>query len=402
MKNTLATIVILSALALQGCVVGVSAVQPPHARYYGHPSLVVIPGTYVYAMTDVTDDIYFHVGWWWRLWDGRWYKSRHYDRGWSHYRGVPVFYREVDPRWRDFYRHRRWNGHPWECERIPAPRVQSDWHRWQDARHWEREKNWGVKGFRPEPYRHAGMTEQERDGSRFREADRHRQVRSQAAPDRRREFSRENETARPGLPFFGNRRTDDREAQSLERDRTRDRRSNRQQPAFDRGRREVNQGAPMASERLQQDRQHTPQIFERQRRDEVGGEAKRAWGDRGQQDSRRNRKPFEFGRQESGDNSQPRREQFRERLETRDQAPLSDQRQREARPERVQRREGFGSQESHFKSRQREVTQEEPQGQTRNRDAEFFRRAPQGSSEQESGHTRPSKKGYSQIMQKQE
>lgn len=378
MKKTLATFVILSALALQGCVVGVSAVQPPHARYYGHPSLVVIPGTYVYAMTDVSDDIYFHVGWWWRLWDGRWYKSRHYDRGWSHYRGVPGFYREVDPRWRDFYRHRRWNGHPWECERIPAPRVQSDWHRWQDARHWEREKNWGVKGFRPEPYRHAGLAEHERDGSRFREADRHRQGRPQASPDRRREFSRENETARPGLPFFGNRRTDDREAQSLERDRSRERRNNRPHPAFDRGRRESGAAEARMDERYdaQRDMQGRQPSLEHQRRNAEKIVDPRGRQHRERQDSRSNLPFFDQIQRKSGATDQPRSGQFRERQADGNTTPFFQGRQREARPERLQQ-DGSDLRQSRPASRQREIGQERPQHQERSRDGHNRKRPAQ-------------------------
>ncbi len=378
MKKTLATFVILSALALQGCVVGVSAVQPPHARYYGHPSLVVIPGTYVYAMTDVTDDIYFHVGWWWRLWDGRWYKSRHYDRGWSHYRGVPGFYREVDPRWRDFYRHRNWHGHPWTCERIPAPRVQSDWHRWQDSRHWEREKNWGVKGFRPEPYRHAALAEQERDGSRFREADRHRQARSQASPDRRREFSRDKETARPGLPFFGNRRTDDRETQRLEGDRTRDRRNNRPQQTFERQRQEAGTAESRTGERNDERRSTRDRrpIFEHQQRDDVKIEAPQNRQSRERQGSRRNRPFFDQGRRGPGATDQPRQEQFRDRQAEGTTPPLFQGRQRDARSERRQQ-DDADLRQSRPASQQSEIGQERPQNQERNREGHNRKRPAQ-------------------------
>lgn len=368
MKKTLAAFVIFSALALQGCVVGVSSVQPPHARYYGHPSLVVIPGTYVYAMTDVTDDIYFHVGWWWRLWDGRWYKSRHYDRGWSHYRGVPGFYREVDPRWRDFYRHRSWHGHPWTCERIPAPRVQSDWHRWQDTRHWEREKNWGVKGFRPEPYRHAGLAEQERDGSRFREADRHRQVRAQASPERRPEFTREKETTEPGLPFFGNRRTHDREAQHLERNRSRESRNSRPQQGFERQRQAFGTTEARRSERHEErhDMGERKPTLEHQERNDEKIESPQNRQSRERQGSRRNRPFSDQGQREPGATGQPRQEQFRQGLAEGTATPLFQERHREARSER-RHQDASDLRQSRPTSRQREIGQERPQHRERSR-----------------------------------
>lgn len=369
MKKTLATFVILSALALQGCVVGVSSVQPPRVGFYGHPSLVVIPGTYVYAMTDIDDDIYFHVGWWWRLWDGRWYRSHYYDRGWNDYRGVPAFYREVDPRWRDFYRHRRWNGHPWECERIPAPRVQSDWDRWENTRYWEKERNWGVKGFRPEPYRHAGLSGQERDDSRFRDADRNRQIRPQLSPDRRREFSREKEASRPGLPFFGNRRTDDRETQNLERDRTHDRRTSRPQQVFERQRQEAGAAEARRDERYD-DRSGTrgsQTILEHPQRDAEKIEAPQNRQLRERQDYRSTTPFFKQGQRESGATEQPRHEQFRERQAEETATPLFQGRQREARPERRQQDD---SDRRQFRpaSRQPEIGQERPQRQERSRD----------------------------------
>ena len=372
MKKTLAAFVILTALALSGCIVGVSSVQPPHARYHGQPSLVVIPGTYVYAMTDVDDDIYFHVGWWWRQWDGRWYTSRHYDRGWNHYRGVPGFYREVDPGWREFYRHRRWHGHPWACERIPASHVQRDWHRWQNARHWEREKNWGVQGFRPEPYRQASLGPQ-RDRHEDRQRHSWREERRRGTgdeSDRRREFTKDG--SRNGVPFFGNRGTDDRAKQGFDRERSSERRVRRQQPAFERQRRE--DGATQAKMGDRQDERRSMrdrQTFRGHQRPE--GENVEVQGDRqrsGQQGSRRDRSLFGQGRREPAATDQPRQERSSERLTDDAVTPHLQGRHREGRTERLQ--QGASDiRQSRAASRQREV------GQERRRDGHNRRRPAQ-------------------------
>ena len=90
------------------------------------PDVVVMPGAPgVYLAPDIDVDLYFWNGWWWRPWEGRWYRSHYYDRGWGYYRhGVPGFYRHVNPGWRGYYRDRSWNGHPWNYRRIPHQHFQ--------------------------------------------------------------------------------------------------------------------------------------------------------------------------------------------------------------------------------------------------------------------------------------
>ena len=316
MKKSLAVFSILSMLTLSGCVLGVSTAHPPQVGFYGHPSLVVIPGTYVYAMADIGEDIFFHTGWWWRLWDGRWYSSRYYDRGWSAYAGVPGFYREIHPGWRDFYRHRRWNGHPWDCERIPAPRVQHDWKRWQDNRYWEREKNWGVRGFRPEPYRRVGLAKVSRDDARFRQQDRKQAPRFEdrrrgtvQEPDRRQEYSRERGDSRLTQPLFGNRPADSHDSNTRDRDRYREHRKSR--PA--------------------------QQTLERAREENETAKTERDRPYRELREDRRNR-PFNAEkRQEPGDMKRQKRENYEQRQQAPELTPLSGQRQREAREERRDR-----------------------------------------------------------------
>jgi hypothetical protein len=358
MKKSLATFIILSTLALSGCALSVSPVQPPHADFYGHPSLVVIPGTYVYAMTEVADDIFFNVGWWWRLWDGRWYTSRYYDRGWSAYTGVPGFYREIHPGWREFYRQRRWNGHPWACERIPAPSVQRDWKLWQNNRYWEKEKNWGVRGFRPTSYRQSGLDEPVRDGSRLRQPAQHAPTRFEnrrretvQAPDHRQEFPPERGYSRSAQPLFANRPTGDSDSKI----------------------RGQNQ------DRSPRDPRHTQPSLDRRQVNEEAAKARSDRKNRERQEYRQDRPLSDQGRQKSGDVSRQGREQDRGR------SSQFGQRQRETSPERPQRRDESASRSPLVESRQKEGGQATPQRRERQHDEAPRQRTPQELPWQEPG-----------------
>ena len=123
----------------------------PPIVFAAPPALIVLPGTYVYVVPDYDEDIFFYGGWWWRPWEGRWYRSHYYNRGWSYYRNVPSFYFDVDPGWRGYYRERNWYGHRWDYERIPERRVKQNWKSWNSNRYWERQSTWGVQNYQPPP-----------------------------------------------------------------------------------------------------------------------------------------------------------------------------------------------------------------------------------------------------------
>ena len=129
--------------------VGVRIPLPPPIVFKAPPHVVVIPETYVYAVPDVDVDIFFYGGWWWRPWEGRWYRSRNYNSDWGHYQNVPSFYREIPSHWRNGYRERRWKGHQWDHQRIPHKQVQRNWSNWEKDRHWEKQNTWGVKDLKP-------------------------------------------------------------------------------------------------------------------------------------------------------------------------------------------------------------------------------------------------------------
>lgn len=122
---------------------------PPPIVFVAPPELIVLPETNAYVVPDVDEDIFFYNGWWWREWEGRWYRSRNYDSGWGHYRNVPSFYRGIPSGWRNDYRDQRWRGHQWNHQRIPHQQVQQNWKGWENNRHWEKQQTWGVQGLQP-------------------------------------------------------------------------------------------------------------------------------------------------------------------------------------------------------------------------------------------------------------
>ena len=67
-------------------------VNLPAVRFAAPPDVVVIPGTNVYMVPDIDADILFYQGYWWRPYEGRWYRSRDYKGGWRYIapRGFPV------------------------------------------------------------------------------------------------------------------------------------------------------------------------------------------------------------------------------------------------------------------------------------------------------------------------
>ncbi len=137
-------------LAEVGISIGISL--PPPIVFQAPPEVIVVPDAYgVYVVPDVEVDLFFWNGWWWRPWEGRWYRSRYYDRGWAYYRQVPRFYYDVDPGWRGYYRGHDWHGHRWDYERIPNRRLQQNWRGWNNNRYWERQRSWGVQSYRARP-----------------------------------------------------------------------------------------------------------------------------------------------------------------------------------------------------------------------------------------------------------
>jgi hypothetical protein len=142
--------IIFSVTAMAAIDVNIGISLPPPIVFTAPPDVIAMPDTddaYVVPDTDV--DIFFWSGWWWRPWEGRWYRSRYYNQGWVSYNNVPSFYYDVDPSWRVRYRSHNWYGHRWNYERIPNRELQHNWKNWHNDRHWERQRTWGVQAYEP-------------------------------------------------------------------------------------------------------------------------------------------------------------------------------------------------------------------------------------------------------------
>ena len=153
----LTLIFILPIPTMAGIDINVNIASPPPIVFSAPPELIVLPGTYIYVAPDVATDIFFYNGWWWQLWNGHWYRSHYYDRGWGYYNRVPGFYVNVDPGWRGYYRDHTWNGHQWNYQRIPNQQLQQNWKGWQSDRHWEKQGTWGVQGYQPKSQQQHGQ-----------------------------------------------------------------------------------------------------------------------------------------------------------------------------------------------------------------------------------------------------
>jgi hypothetical protein len=106
-------------------------VAPPAFVFPAPPEVVVIPGTYVYFVPGIDVDILFYHGYWYRPYEGRWYRARSYAGPWG-YIGpgrvphvlleLPHDYRHIGPGY----------------ERIPYGHLRKSWRQWERERHWDR------------------------------------------------------------------------------------------------------------------------------------------------------------------------------------------------------------------------------------------------------------------------
>ena len=173
MKKLLSVLILLAsaivvpvpAMAEVNVNIGIGIPLPPAIVFHTAPDVVVLPDTdSVYVAPDLEVDLFFWNGWWWRPWEGRWYRSRYYDRGWVYYDRVPTFYFDVHPGWRRYYRDHDWDGHRWNYERIPNRRLQRNWRGWRSEGYWERRGTWGGHGYlTPPPQQRMGLSRQRQE-----------------------------------------------------------------------------------------------------------------------------------------------------------------------------------------------------------------------------------------------
>ena len=123
--------------------IGVGLPLPPPISFSVVPQLVVLPGTYVYAVPDYADELYYVDGYWWRPWNGRWYRSHYYDRDWAHYSSVPYFYTSIYSGWRDDYRRGYWRGERYDYNRnrFSYNDVERNWSTWKKEKRFSRDRS---------------------------------------------------------------------------------------------------------------------------------------------------------------------------------------------------------------------------------------------------------------------
>ncbi|MDQ7787389.1 MAG: hypothetical protein RDU01_07255 [Thermodesulfovibrionales bacterium] len=115
-------------------------VNLPAYTFAAPPHVVVIPGTYVYMVPDIDVDVLFFQGYWWRPYEGRWYRSRNYKGSWRYAApsNIPRGLRELP----QDYRHRLSPGYG----RIAHRDVQRNWKKWEKEKYWDRRGEQGRGG----------------------------------------------------------------------------------------------------------------------------------------------------------------------------------------------------------------------------------------------------------------
>ena len=117
------------------------------------PSVVVIPGTYVYYVPDAPVEIFFYQGYWYRPYRNYWYRAAFYNGPWvtispsripntlvnvhPGYRGINPYYRPIP------YVQLKNNWRHWERERYWDRHAERDWHRYEKERQkseWKEQK----------------------------------------------------------------------------------------------------------------------------------------------------------------------------------------------------------------------------------------------------------------------
>ena len=85
MKKIMAALCVLGLLFVAshsgaGVSVGINVNIPiPVFTFPAPPQVAVIPGTYVYMVPGIDVDIFFHHGWWYRPYEGRWFRASSYN-----------------------------------------------------------------------------------------------------------------------------------------------------------------------------------------------------------------------------------------------------------------------------------------------------------------------------------
>ena len=135
-----------------GVSVGIG-INIPAYTFAAPPPVVVIPGTNVYFAPDANIDIVFYHGYWYRPYEGRWYRASDYNGPWAHLAPsrVPHVVADLPPDYRTI---------PPGHRRIPYGQLKKNWGRWEKERYWDRHRDWHEE---KEGWREAGHEKHERE-----------------------------------------------------------------------------------------------------------------------------------------------------------------------------------------------------------------------------------------------
>lgn len=141
-----AATLVMSQAAVAGINVNIGVSLPPLVTFQTPPSVVVVPDLPdVYVVPSVDADIFFSDGWWWRTWNGKWFRSHDYNNGWASYDHEPLFYGKMNKHWRQNYNNNQWQGRQWDHEEIPYNSLQKNWKTWKQEKHWKNQQ-WNNNG----------------------------------------------------------------------------------------------------------------------------------------------------------------------------------------------------------------------------------------------------------------
>ncbi len=107
-------------------------VNLPLFSFPAPPPMVVVPGTYAYYAPDADVDIFFYHDYWYRPYEGRWFRARGYNGPWAYVE--PVRVPGVIVELPHDYRHHAGPGH----ERIPYGQFKKSWRQWEREKYWDR------------------------------------------------------------------------------------------------------------------------------------------------------------------------------------------------------------------------------------------------------------------------
>ena len=117
--------------------VGINVPPPPPLVIPAPPPVIVVPRTYVYFAPDLEAEIFFYHGYWYRPYQGNWYRSGSYNGRWVYIspKRMPTVLLNLPP---DF-RHAP-TGH--QC--IPYGQVKKNWSAWEREKYWDKHggKEW--------------------------------------------------------------------------------------------------------------------------------------------------------------------------------------------------------------------------------------------------------------------